>query len=154
MTDPTPPDRATVLSLSGIDYMRGMLAGRFPRAAIADTLNFALHAVDPGRVAFRGSPLPAHGNPFGAAHGGWYGAILDSALGCAVMTVVPQGSVYTTLEYKVNITRALPLGTMAEAVAMVAHAGRTTAVATAELRGLDDGRLYATGSTTCLIMTG
>ena len=154
MPDPSPPDRATVLSLSGLDYMRGMLAGRFPRAPIAGTLNFRLHAVDPGRVAFRGSPLAAHGNPFGAAHGGWYGAILDSALGCAVMTVVPQGSVYTTLEYKVNIIRALPLGTSAEALATVAHAGRSTVVATAELRGLEDGRLYATGSTTCLIMTG
>lgn len=154
MTDQTPPDRATVLSRSGLDYMRGMLAGELPRAPIAETMNFRLHGVDPGRVAFRGSPLAAHGNPFGATHGGWYGAILDSALGCAVMTTVPQGSVYTTLEYKVNITRALPPGMAAEAIATVAHAGRSTAVATVELRGLEDGRLYATGSTTCLIMTG
>ncbi|EAP78295.1 thioesterase family protein [Roseovarius nubinhibens ISM] len=73
-------------------------------------------------------------------------------MACAVMTCVPQGSYYTTLEYKVNITRAIPLGTSVRAVGTVSHAGRSTGVASGEIRGIDDDRLYATGSTTCLIM--
>ncbi len=154
MPDPDHPDRATILSMSGLDYLNAMLAGRVPPASIAATLNFRLHAAAQGRAAFRGAPLASHGNPFGATHGGWYGAILDSALGCAVMSVLPQGQTYTTLEYKVNLTRALPPGTLAEATAIVQHAGRSTCVATAELRGVEDGRLYATGSTTCLVMAG
>jgi len=28
-------------------------------------------------------------------------------MACAVMTTVPKGSVYTTLEYKINIVRAI-----------------------------------------------
>ncbi|MFO7771785.1 MAG: PaaI family thioesterase, partial [Roseovarius gahaiensis] len=79
-------------------------------------------------------------------------AILDSCMGCAVMTKVPRGSVYTTLEYKVNITRAIPLGLRVRATGVVDHAGRSTGVASGEIRGIDDGKLYATGSTTCLIM--
>jgi uncharacterized protein (TIGR00369 family) len=154
MTEPHRPDRAAILSMSGLDYLAAMLAGRVPPASIAATLNFALHAAEHGRVAFRGTPLASHGNPFGATHGGWYGAILDSALGCAVMSVLPRGQIYTTLEYKVNLTRALPFGMPAEAVATVQHAGRSTCVAAAELRGVEDGRLYATGSTTCLVMAG
>ncbi|MDH3263098.1 MAG: PaaI family thioesterase [Paracoccaceae bacterium] len=140
--------------MSGLDYMRAVLEGRFPQPAIAGTLGYRLYRVEPGRVAFRGAPAFAHTNPMGAVHGGWYGTLLDSALGCAVMTDVPKGRWYTTLEYKVNLIRAIPLGLEIEAEAKVSHAGRTTAVAEATIWGLDDGRLYAIGSTTCLILGG
>jgi acyl-coenzyme A thioesterase PaaI-like protein len=46
------------------------------------------------------------------------------------------------------------LGTCVEARGRVRHAGRSTAVAEADLTGVEDGRLYATGSTTCMIMQG
>lgn len=144
--------RDTLLSLSGLEFMQGIAEGRLPHPAISGLLNYRVHSVAEGRVAFRGVAEFAHTNPVGAVHGGWYGTMLDSAMGCAVMTVVPKGRVYTTLEYKVNITRALPLGMEVEALAVVSHAGRSTAVATAEIRGVDDGKLYATGSTTCIIM--
>jgi acyl-coenzyme A thioesterase PaaI-like protein len=52
----------------------------------------------------------------------------------------------------VNITRALPLDVPVQAIGTLEHKGRSTAVARGELRGRDDGRLYATGSTTCLVM--
>ncbi len=146
--------RERMLSMSGLDFLRAMLGGEISGPPIARTMNFALHEVAFGRAAFRGSALFDHANPMGAVHGGWYGAILDSALGCAAMSVVPQGFWYTTLEYKVNICRALPIGAEAEAVAEVAHAGRTTAVAEARLIGVADGRVYATGSTTCIILPG
>jgi uncharacterized protein (TIGR00369 family) len=73
-------------------------------------------------------------------------------MACAVMTRVPQGSVYTTLEYKINILRPIPLGAMIDCTGTVDHAGRSTGVAHGDIRGVDDGRLYATGSTTCIIM--
>lgn len=144
--------RADLLAMSGLDYMQGMLAGRLPHPGIARIMGYALDSVAPGRVVFRGAAGFAHTNPFGAVHGGWYGTLLDSALGCAVMTCVPQGHWYTTLEYKVNLTRALPLGTEVLAEGIVDHAGRSTAVARAEIRGAEDGRLYATGTTTCIIL--
>jgi uncharacterized protein (TIGR00369 family) len=153
----TPADlasRDTLLSMSGLDFMQAMLRGDFPGPPIARTLNFTLADVARGRAVFRGVPLFAHTNPMGGVHGGWYGAVLDSALGCACMTTVPQGSWYTTLEYKVNITRAIPVGTEVECIATVQHAGRSTAVAEAVMRGVADGKTYATGSTTCIVMTG
>lgn len=145
-------DRLT--ALSGLTFMEEMLAGRIALPAIAGVMNFHLAAVAPGEVSFHGAPEFAHTNPMGAVHGGWYGAILDSALGCAVMSTLPKGRFYTTLEYKVNLIRALPIGMMAEARGMVSHAGRSTAVAEASLRGVEDGRLYASATTTCLIMGG
>jgi uncharacterized protein (TIGR00369 family) len=152
----TPDDlagRDTMLSMSGLAFLEAMLAGKVASPPIARTMNLQLHEVGPGRAVFRGTPGFEHANPMGAVHGGWYGTILDSALGCAAMSVVPQGFWYTTLEYKVNICRALPIGAEALAVAEVSHAGRSTVVAEARLLG-PDGRVYATGSTTCIILPG
>jgi len=148
------PSPETIMSMSGLDYMRGILEGRMPGAPIAGVMDFYLHRVEEGQVAFRGRAAFEHMNPMGAVHGGWYGTLLDSALGCAVATTLPKGHWYTTLEYKVNITRALKPGVLVEAEARVTHTGRSTGVAEGWLRGVDDGKLYATGSTTCIIMQG
>jgi len=146
------PDRQTLLSLSGLEMMQAIRDGQLPGAPIAGLMNFRMHSVEYGKVIFRGSPEFAHFNPMGGVHGGWYGTILDSALGCAVASTLPRGSLYTTLEYKVNLTRALTPGTLVDCTATIQHAGRSTAVAEATIKGVEDGKLYATGSTTCIIM--
>jgi uncharacterized protein (TIGR00369 family) len=144
--------REQMLSVSGVAFMEAILDGSAPPPPICKVLNYRLDSVATGTVTFRGAPEFDHCNPMGTVHGGWYGTLLDSAMACAVMTTVPQGSYYTTLEFKVNLTRNLPLGTEVLCTGVVSHAGRTTGVATGELRGAQDGKLYATGSTTCLIM--
>ena len=138
--------------MSGLAFMQAILDGRIAHPPMGRTLDYRLHDVAPGRVAFRGTPDFDMTNPMGTVHGGWYGTLLDSAMACAVMTEVPRGSVYTTLEYKVNVTRPIPLGTEVEAVGTVSHAGRSTGVAEGRITGVADGKLYATGSTTCIIM--
>ncbi|MEM9855191.1 MAG: PaaI family thioesterase [Pseudomonadota bacterium] len=146
------PSRETLLSISGLEFMERMARGEISRPPISGLLNYHVDEVRPGSVTFRGAPEFAHSNPMGGVHGGWYGTLLDSCMACAVMTTVPQGSIYTTLEYKINITRALPLGTEIEARGVVIHGGRSTGIANGEIRGRADGKLYASGSTTCLIM--
>lgn len=146
--------RETLVSQSGFDFMRGILEGRIAAPPISGVLNYRLHLVEEGRVIFRGAAEFPHTNPMGSVHGGWYGTLLDSCMACAVMTMLPAGQVYTTLEYRINITRALPLGMEIEAEGVIQHFGRSTGVARGELRGVEDGKLYAAGSTTCLIMSG
>ncbi|WP_101067309.1 PaaI family thioesterase [Roseovarius salinarum] len=146
------PAMDDLLSRSGLEFMQDMVAGRLAGPPIGAALGFWPVLAEEGRVVFEGAPDFTSTNPMRGVHGGWYGAILDSCMACAVMTRVPKGSVYTTLEYKVNITRTIPLGTRVTATGTVAHAGRSTGVANGEIRGIDDGRLYGTGSTTCMIM--
>ena len=146
--------REALLSMSGLDFMLGVQNGTIAGPAIGATMNFRVAEVEEGRVVFEGTPDFAHSNPMGAPHGGWYGTLLDSCMACAVMTTVPVGSYYTTLEYRVNITRPVPIGMRVRAEGLIQHAGRSTGVARGELRGAEDGKLYATGSTTCLIMSG
>ena len=75
-----------VAGRSGLELMQAMLRGELPIAPIARTLDFQLIEVDDGRAVFQGTPGPAHLNPMGTVHGGWYATLLDSALGCAVHT--------------------------------------------------------------------
>lgn len=145
------PTREEVLALSGQAFIEAIRDGRLAGPPISGVMNILVHAVERGCVTFRGTPQFVHLNPMSGVHGGWYGTILDSALACAISTVLDPGVGQTTLEYKVNLTRAIPVGTEVDCIARVQHAGRTTAVAEAEIRGVADGRLYATGSTTCLI---
>ncbi|MBY6048235.1 PaaI family thioesterase [Vannielia litorea] len=142
-----------LLSMSGLAFMQGILSGEIAGPPISGVMDYWLDEVEDGRVVFRGAPKFAHANPMGGTHGGWYGTLLDSCMACAVMTKVPQGSWYTTLEYKVNITRPIPVGLEVLAVGEVQHSGRSTGVARGEIVGAEDGRVYATGSTTCIIMT-
>jgi len=146
------PQIRDVLSRSGLEFMQDMLAGEMPAPPIGRTLGFAAVSVKDGQAIFEGTPKFHVTNPMGAVHGGWYGTILDSCMACAVMTKTPKGSVYTTLEFKVNIIRPIPIGTLVRATGNAQHAGRSTGVASGEVRGVDDNRLYATGSTTCIIM--
>jgi uncharacterized protein (TIGR00369 family) len=137
---------------TGLELMRGVLEGRFPAPPIARVLDFAMIEAEKGRAVFRGRPAFDFYNPAGSVHGGWFGALLDSCMGCAVQTMLPAGAAYTTLEYKVNIIRPLfadspPVLAIGEA----RHAGRRTGVAEGRIVGEADGRLYATGSTTCMV---
>lgn len=139
-------------SMSGLEFLTGMIDGRLPAPPMARHMDFWLIEAEEGRVVFEGEPTEDHLNPMGTTHGGWFGAIMDSALGCAVMSRMPQGSAYTTLEYKVNLVAGLAPGTRVRATATTGHVGRSTAVATAEMRGVENGRLYALASTTCMVM--
>lgn len=143
---------AEVLGMTGLEFMQGIVDGRHPGPPISQKMGYKLHEISDGRAVFRGTPDFSVTNPMGTVHGGWYGTLLDSAMACAVMTRVPRGSVYTTLEYKINIIRPIPLGMLIDCFGEVDHSGRSTGIAHGEIRGVEDGKLYATGSTTCIIM--
>jgi len=136
---------------SGLEMMQAMLRGDIPYAAIARTLDFMLIEVSEGRAVFQGTPGPDHLNPMGTIHGGWYATLLDSALGCAVHTMMPPGRAYTTAELGVNLVRAIgPKVPRVRAEGKVIHCGRQLATAEARLVG-PDGTLYAHATTTCLV---
>jgi uncharacterized protein (TIGR00369 family) len=140
-----------VAGRSGLEIMQAMLRGELPYPPIAQTLDFMLLEVAQGRALFQGTPGPAHLNPMGTVHGGWYATLLDSAMGCAVHTMMPAGRGYTTAELGVNLVRAI--GSKAPRVraeGKVIHCGRQLATAEARLYG-PDGTLYAHATTTCLV---
>jgi len=140
-----------VAGMSGLEAMQAMLRGELPYAPIAKTLDFTLIEIEPGKAVFQGTPGPAHLNPMGTIHGGWYATLLDSALGCAIHTMMPAGRGYTTAELSVNLVRGINgKASRVRAEGKVIHCGRQLATAEARLYG-PDGTLFAHGTTTCLV---
>lgn len=138
---------------SGYDLMKGILDGKYPIPPIANTFNFRLSEVGAGRAVFTGEPAFDYYNPIGSVHGGFAATLLDSCMGCAVHTMLPAGMGYTTLEIKVNFLRPMLENTgpvMAEG--KVISAGKRVGTAEGRIVG-QDGKLYAHGTTTCLIFS-
>jgi uncharacterized protein (TIGR00369 family) len=137
--------------LSGLEYLQKIVAGELPRPPIGVLMDFEITELSEGRAVFVVEPAEYHYNPIGVVHGGLAATLLDSAMGCAVHTLLPAGASYTTLEIKVNYIRPMMAATgRVSCEAKVIHAGGRTA--TAEGRIVDErGKLYAHGTTTCII---
>ena len=74
-------------------------------------------------------------------------------MACAVHSTLEAGYSYTTLEIKINYVRAITADTgEVRAEGKVIHSGKR--IATADGRLVDSaGKLYAHGTTTCLILS-
>lgn len=137
---------------SGIEMLRALVEGKLPPPPFAAMMNIWLAEVSEGRVVFATEPGEYHYNPIGSVHGGVVATLLDSAMGCAVHSMLPAGVGYTTLEIKVNYVRPLTRDTgPVRCEGTVIHLGGK--IATAEGRLTDAvGKLYAHATTTCLIL--
>jgi uncharacterized protein (TIGR00369 family) len=148
--DPAPALRAARL-MSGLEYLRAIQAGELPPPPIASLMDMTLVEVGEGRIVFRAEPAEYHYNPLGTVHGGVAATLLDSAMGCVVQSLLPAGTGYTTLEIKVNYLRPITCSTgTVTCEGTIIHLGGRTATAEARLTDAT-GRLYAHGTTTCII---
>lgn len=147
-------DPEMAMTLSGLDYLLALTSGRLGAApSIGDTIGMSIpFDLAHGRASVEADAADFLLNPMGAVHGGFAATLLDSAMGVAVHTALPPATAYTTAELKINYTRAiLPATGRLRADGTVIHQGRQMATAEGRLVGVDDGKLYAHGSTTCFI---
>jgi len=138
-------------AMPGIDFVRAIFAGKLPTPPIMQTIEPFDSTAEPGVITFHSIPGFRHYNPIGSVHGSYAAALLDSAMGLAVHSMLPAGTGYTTLEFKISFVRG-----MTEDTGPVRSEGRTLNVgrraATAEGRITDaKGRLLAHATTTCLV---
>jgi len=140
-------------ALSGLEIMRlGVRPDRSGRPGIGNSLNFWLVEADDGRVVFEGEPGMESLNPMGIIHGGWSLTVIDSACGCATMTALEPGVGYTTLETKVNMTRAIQSNSgIYRCEGKLLARGRQIITSEAHVTG-PDGKLYAHGTSTCMVL--
>jgi uncharacterized protein (TIGR00369 family) len=134
-----------------MEFLQKIIAGELPPPPIGALLNFRIAELREGYAVFTVEPAEYHYNPIGVVHGGVAATLLDSAMGCAVHSTLPAGAAYTTLEIKVNYLRPMSAKTgEVRCEAKTIHVGARTAMA--EGRIVDaSGKLYAHGTTTCII---
>ena len=138
-------------SMPGIDFVRAIFDGKLPAPPIMQNIEPFDSTAEPGVVVMHSVPGFRHYNPIGSVHGGYAATLLDSAMGLAVHTMLPPGTGYTTLEFKISFIKG-----MTQDTGPVRTEGRTLNVgrrtATAEARITDaNGRLLAHATTTCLV---
>ena len=140
------------LQMDGLDYLQAMTDGKIPLPPLLHTLDFKTNHLEKGQVIFAFEPHEFHYNPIGSVHGGVISAILDSAMGCTLHSILEAGTGYTTLELKVNFLKAITIKTgELRAIGKIIHSGGRTALVEAQLIDKDN-TIYAHGVSTCLIL--
>ena len=128
---------------SGLEILRMAIDGTLPPPPMAFLMDIRLIEVEKGKAVFRGVPQEFHYNTLGSVHGGYGATLLDSAMGCAVHSVLDAGDLYTTLEFKINFLRAMTHETgEVRGIGTVVHAGRTTAIAEGRMEDASGQELH------------
>ena len=142
-------------AMTGMEYMAAIVAADMPPPPIAVTMRLRPVELEQGRVVFEGEPGEEHYNPIGVVHGGYAATLLDSALGCAVHTMLPAGVGYTSLGLEAKYVRPITRDTgRVLCEANVLYRGRKQATAEAALTAAATGKLLASGTATCMILGG
>jgi len=138
-------------AMSGLEFVQGLVTGALPLNTMARTLGYNIAEAAMGRVVVTADPSGEHLNPAATVHGGFAATFVDTCMGLAIHTTIGKGFSSTTLEFKVSLLRSLmPEAGPVRAEGFVITSGRRTG--TAEGRMTDsEGRLYAHGTTACLI---
>jgi uncharacterized protein (TIGR00369 family) len=138
-------------TLSGLELVRNLQDQGPSAVGIVNLLGMRIDQVDEGRVVFLVETRPDFANPQGTVHGGIAATMLDSAMGCAVLSALPPGAGFTTIDLAISYVRSVaPDGARMRAEGKVVHLGGR--IATAEGRMTDGtGRLVATATTTCMV---
>lgn len=140
-----------VASMTGLEVMRAVMNGELPCAPMWATMRYMMVEVEHGRVVVQGAPAEHIMNIQGSVHGGWFGTILDSAVGNAIHTTLPAGKGYATLDLGIKMIRAIfPSIGRVRAIGTVINSGRTICNAEGVIVG-PDGKVYAHATTTCLV---
>jgi uncharacterized protein (TIGR00369 family) len=142
---------AAVKNQDGAAFLRAILDGTLPAPPVARTLEFVPVSVQPGTVVFEFTPAEFHYNPIGSVHGGVLATLCDSACACAVQSMLPAGTHYTSLDLSVKFLRPVTARTgRMVCEGTVTHLGGRSALALAQLND-QSGLLYAHATSSCMI---
>ena len=145
------PGAKEAMTMAGLDYFQAMSDGKLPFPPLLNTLDFKVESIEKGKAVFTFEPQEFHYNPIGTVHGGVISAILDSAMGCSIHSLLPAGTGYTTLELKVNFLKAITIKSgELKAIGKVIHSGSRTALVEAQLTD-QNGTIYAHSTSTCML---
>ena len=103
------PTMTAAATHDGLAILQAIGREELPLPPALRTLDITPVEAEPGRVSFTLVPSEFHLNPFGLVHGGVLAALIDTAMGCAVHSLLPVGAGYITSELNVRFLRAAGL---------------------------------------------
>lgn len=103
---PEPAARAA-MTMSGMEAMCAIRDGILPPPPLAKLIGFRMSTVEPGRIVMELDAEESLENTIGLLHGAAAAALLDTAMGCAISTMLPAGQASVTLDLKLTYLRLL-----------------------------------------------
>jgi len=123
------PGRAAkaAAAMSGLEVMCAIRDGILPPPPMARLIGIEMRVAEPGRIVMELDPHESLENTIGLLHGATAAALLDTAMGCAISTMLPSGQTSVTLDLKLTYLRPLSVksGTIS-AEGKVVKLGRQT----------------------------
>lgn len=124
--------------LTGLAIMRAIRDGTLPAPPMARLVGFDCVEAEPGRIVMALQPDESLENPAGLLHGGVAVAMLDTAMGAAVHTLISADRAPVTLDLHATYLKPLTVASgVLRATGVVASLASRTAYATGELRTAD-----------------
>jgi uncharacterized protein (TIGR00369 family) len=124
---------------------------RFGSAPMLQLMGLTITSVGDGVATVTALPDHKYDNQMVRMHGGYAATLIDTVMGCAVMSKLPEKTGYGTVDLNVKFVRKIDVDSgRLTATATVLHAGRS--MLTAEAKVVDaEGKLCAHGSGTFLV---
>lgn len=123
----------------GLDFLRAIIAGDLPESPLLTALGVRTAQAEEGTVRLETRPQAQQFNTIGTGHGGFLSTLLDTALGFSVESLSPAGTTWTTTDLHVRFRRPMTVESgVVSAVGRVEHYGRSTAIASGEVRDGED----------------
>jgi uncharacterized protein (TIGR00369 family) len=135
-------------AMSGLEAMCAIRDGFLPPPPMARLIGFRLGIAEPGRIVMELDPHESLENTIGLLHGATAAALLDTAMGCAISTMLPAGQSSVTLDLKLTYLRPLSVrsGTIS-AEGKLVKLGRQTSYAEGFVRdGAGNLAVHATAT--------
>ncbi len=139
-----------LLGLPGIDQLRLFLTGQAPRPPISYLTGMHPTEVGAGSATFVMPISRWLSTPQGLWTAGAIAILADGPLGCAIQTLLPPATGYTTTELSINLVRPVPETGHLIARARVLHGGKRMALSEVSVTD-SDGRLIAHGTSRCVV---
>lgn len=138
--------------LSGLERMRHFQDHVSERFGFAKFLAYDIAHVARGEVVLHYEPHSEHMNLLATIHGGVLTSLLDTVMGCALMTTLEAGEQHTIIDLHTKFVRPVTLESgPLEIHGSVEHRGRRQCTMSGKMIA-PDNKLCATGVATAMIL--
>lgn len=138
--------------LTGMERVLRLSSGADGRSGAARYFDYTFDSVDEGRVCLAFEPTAAHVNVFQTVHGGVLSGLLDTAMGCALISLLAPGEHDTIIDLQTKFVKPVVIGGGPyRVIAQVEHRGRRQATMSGRIVDAND-KLCAMATSTALII--
>lgn len=139
------------IEMNGLQLMQAMAKREIPLPNIANIMPMLDGTVNRGSMRIRVQANTDHLNSQSAVHGGFAATVLDTAMACAVHTMLDSKSGVCTIDLNLKYIKPVPTGIDLYAEGQVDEMTGQIGFASGKLCD-EDGNIYVTASCSCMLL--